>query len=126
MNALKKIVTSLEMSKDIQRAEIYLGETALVWVLSGHPQSEEASWKLKTVRQLKISNQYAFVHKIIPAPTEGDMWRILPEETELVKDKGYYADSGLGKTEDAIKYHSESPVKALAELAIWCKKEGYL
>jgi len=104
---------SLEASKRLHDAGIEL-ETDFVWRLGVD------GWKLLTkdwVRDM-MSNTY----ESLPAPSMVEVWRELPNNAALLKNKVYY--TSIGGNDNAYKeFISENPTDALINLLIWVRKE---
>jgi hypothetical protein len=127
MNALEKIVTSLEMSKKMRNAGIDF-ETALFWV----KPNNENKWYLVT----SSSSMFQQPHKYYKAYTAGEMMRALPDKIiveknifylELIKVDGIYAAQyNLNSCSWLKIMNAKTPEEALSKLCLWCRKEGYL
>jgi len=134
MNALEKIVTSLEMSRKIQEAGIDFGETAFSW---GESEAIDGVWGLDLTKNIEGS---LYGKEIIPAYTEGDMIDWLPHEIityiDIFKEKHFatlyltkklnnlYACGYMSK--EGSCFTDKSPKEALAKLCLWCKDNGYV
>jgi len=97
---------SLEASKRLHDADIIL-ETDAVW------EEKEGQTRLN----LKANCPDGF-----PAPSMTEVWRELPNNAALLKNKVYY--TSIGGSDNAYKeFTSENPTDALIYLLIWVRKE---
>lgn len=152
MTALEKNVASLEMARKMQDAGIDFacpqrrGETTFVWVVErGKGYEDDATVMLVDdyfllKRKYPKSYENAIVYK---TPTITEMLERLPDK--LIKDgeiyhfqiknidglyyPSYFFANGIdyGTIFDyGFEIKHKTPEQALAELCLWCRKEGYI
>jgi hypothetical protein len=99
---------SLEASQRLVANGIVL-ETEKCWILTYTPDD------VRTIVDRQVSSGY---RSCIPAPSMAEVWRELPDGTEIFKQGndniGWYSN---GRTIDA------NPTDALIDLLIWVRKE---
>jgi len=107
---------SLEASKRLVEAGIAV-ETDCYWWIGPHTK------KLIDYKPSESElSQYVNGVNIYPAPSMAEVWRELPEDTIIGKDKTYTGSFIIGKT--IHDHRSTNPTDALIDLLIWLKQEA--
>ena len=106
--------TSLEISKRLAEAGIVL-ETDALWATSIHGGASQLIHKEDAD---KLFGQVT----IVPAPSMAEVWRELPEGTELLKCKNDYV-AVWAQVEMSPDFENTNPTDALIDLLIWVRKE---
>ena len=115
---------SLEASKRL--IEVVVLETEFVWVYAQHIplKGTDRTWKLfdrHSLMAIEATEQRPDC--LIPAPSIAEVWRELPEGTELVKCRDISAAWFMDGELQSDDHQNTNPTDALIDLLIWVKKE---
>lgn len=132
MTQLESQVTTLEMSKKLDEAGLWI-ETPLVWVVNG---AEDEQRNVISYVELR-KNMPLDYPEVLPAYTFQQVWEELPnkvmfDSTEIKKHVSWFVNRHtVGYDHCNIDYigkffESKSLPDAAAQAWLWCKEKGYL